>query len=100
MQGCLQMVSYTNQFQQSSVGRHDISPVRAFSGREVCYLAQVDGGALLKFLKGYQQVAIPILEEEMNHLKRQLRNDSDFVQNLQNIERETQQWLKMWERKK
>ena len=31
--------------------------------------------ALLKHLKGYHRAAIPILEEEVNYLKRRLRND-------------------------
>ena len=56
--------------------------------------------ALLKHLKEYHRAAIPILEEEINYLKRRLRNNADFAQNFQNIERETQQWSKICERKK
>ena len=55
---------------------------------------------LLKHLKGYHWAAIPILEEEISNLKRWLRNNADFAQNLQKIEMETLQWPKICKRKK
>ena len=55
---------------------------------------------LLKHLKGYHRAAIPILEKEINYLKTRLRNDADFTNKLNNIERETHQWWKICERKK
>ena len=55
---------------------------------------------MLKHLKGYHRAAILILEEDINSLKRRLRKNADFAQNLENIERDTEQWLKICERKK
>ena len=54
----------------------------------------------MKHLKGYHPAAILILEEEINSLKRRWRKNADFAPNLENIERDTEQWLKICERKK